>query len=51
MFKGRVFIINYPDKDILLNKRSELISKCRNENKNMLANIEISSKRNNNSMD
>ena len=51
MFKGRVFIINYPDKDIVLNKRSELMSKYRNENKIMLANIEISGMRNNNSMD
>ena len=45
------FIINYPPQEILLNKRSELISKCRHENKNMLANIGNSGKRNNDSMD
>lgn len=31
-------ILNYPDKEILLNKRSELISKCRHTNKFLLAN-------------
>lgn len=31
-------IINYPDEDELLNKKSELISKCRHENKFLLAN-------------
>ena len=49
--KGKCFIINYPHKDILLNKRSELMSKCRHEYKNMLANIENSGKINNDSMD
>ena len=49
--KEKYFIINYPHKEILLNKRSELISKCRHENKNMLANIGNSVKRNNDSMD
>ena len=45
------FITNYPHEDILLNKRSELISKCRHENKNMLANIGNTGKVNNGSMD
>ena len=49
--KEKYFIINFPHSDILLNKLSELISKCRHENKNMLPNIEISKKRNNDSMD
>ena len=49
--KEKYFIISYPHKDILLNKRSELISKCRHENKNMLANIGNNVKINNNSMD
>ena len=49
--KEKYFIINYSHEDILLNKRSELISKCRHENKNMLASIEISGKINNDSMD
>ena len=49
--KEKYFIINYSHKEILLNKRSELISKCRHENKNMLANIGISGKKNNDSMD
>ena len=47
----KYFIINYPHEEILLNKRSELISKCRHENKNMLANIGNSGKRINDSMD
>ena len=34
------FIINYSPQEILLNKRSELISKCRHENKNMLPILE-----------
>ena len=34
--KEKYFIINYPHEEILLNKRSELTSKCRHENKNML---------------
>ena len=37
--KEKYFTINYPHEKISLNKRSELISKCRHENKNMLANI------------
>ena len=37
--KEKYFIINFPQSDILLNKLSELISKCRHENKNMLPNI------------
>ena len=49
--KEKYFIISYPHKDILLNKRSELISKCRHENKNMLANIGNCGQRNNDSMD
>ena len=47
----KYFVINYPHEDILLNKRWELISKCGHENKNMLANIGNSGKRNNDSMD
>ena len=31
-------ILNYPDKEALLNKRSELIAKCRHMNKFLLAN-------------
>ena len=49
--KEKYFIINYPHEDISLNKRSELIDQCRHENKNMLANIRNSGKRNNDSMD
>ena len=49
--KEKYFIINYPHEEILLNKQSELISKCRHENKNMLANVGNSDKRNNDSMD
>ena len=49
--KEKYFIINYSHEDILLNKRPELISKCRHKNKNMLASIEISGKINNDSMD
>ena len=49
--KEKYFIISYPHKDILLNKRSELISKCRHENKNMLVNSGNSGKRNNDSID
>ena len=48
--KEKYFINYYPHEEILLNKRSELISKCRHENKNMLANIGNSGKRNNDSM-
>ena len=33
--KEKFFITNYPHENILLNKRSELISKCRHENKNV----------------
>ena len=49
--KEKFFFINYPYEDILLNKRSELISKCRHKNKNIFANIEISVKGNDDSMD
>ena len=49
--KEKYFIINYSHEDILLNKRSELISKCRHENENMLASTEICGKINNGSMD
>ena len=49
--KEKYFIINYSHEDILLNKRSELISKCIHENKNMLASIETNGKINNDSMD
>ena len=49
--KEKYFIINYPQEDISLNKRSELISKCRHENKNMLANVGNSDKGDNDSMD
>ena len=49
--KEKYFIINYPHEEILLNKRSELISKCSHENKNMVANIGNSGKRNNDGMD
>ena len=49
--KEKYFIINYPYEEILLNKQSELISKRRHENKNMLANTGNSSKRNIDSMD
>ena len=45
--KEKYFIINYPLEDILLNK---WISKCRHKDENMLANIEISVNRNNDSM-
>ena len=51
VLKEKYFIINYPHEEILLNKRSELISKCRHENTNILANIGNSGKRNNDSMD
>ena len=49
--KEKYFIVNYPHKDIFLNKWSELISKCKHENKNMLANIGNTGKINNDSMD
>ena len=56
--KEKYFIINDPPppppplpEEILLNKGSELTSKCRHENKNMLANVGNSDKRNNNSID
>ena len=45
------FINNYPCEDILLNKQSELISKCRHEDRNMLANTENSGKMNNDGTD
>ena len=37
--REKYFIINYPHKGTLLNKQSKLISKCRYENKNLLAPI------------
>ena len=49
--KEKYFVINYPHDDILLNKRSGLIGKCRHENKNLLSNIGNGCKRNNDSMD
>ena len=49
--KEKYFIINCHHEDILLNKRSELVSKCRHEDKNMLANNGNSGKINNNNMD
>ena len=49
--KEKHFTFNYPHEDMLINKRSELISKCRHENKNMLANIGNSGKINNDSID
>ena len=33
--KEKLLIINFSNQDILLNKRSEFISKCRHENKNL----------------
>ena len=47
----KYFFINYPPEEILLNKRTELISKRRHKNKNMLANIGNTGKKNNDSMD
>ena len=49
--KEKYFIINYPHEDILLHKRTELIIKSRQDNKNMLANIGNSGNRNDDSMD
>ena len=51
--KEKHFIIIFHRQEILLNKRSELISKikCRYENKNILANIGNSGKMNNDSID
>ena len=37
--KEKLVIIKFPNQDILLNKRSELISKCRQENKNLIMNV------------
>ena len=34
----RYEILNYPDQEELLNKRSELVSKCRHVNKFLLSN-------------
>ena len=50
VFKEK-YIINYPLEEILLNQQPELISKCRHENKNMLANVGNSGKRNYDSKD
>ena len=49
--KEKYFIINYFHEEILSNKWSELISKCRHENKNILPIIGKSCKRNSGSMD
>ena len=49
--KEEYFIIIYPHEEILLNKRSGLIGKCRHEIKNILVNIGNNGKRNNASMD
>ena len=48
--KEKYFIINYPHEETLLNKWSDLISKYRHENKNILANVGNGGKRNNDSM-
>ena len=50
VFKEK-YIINYPLEEILLNQQPELISKCRHENKNMLASVGNSGKRNYDSKD
>ena len=36
--KDKLLIIKFPNQDILLNKRSEFISKYRHENKNLVMN-------------
>ena len=46
----KCLVINYSHEDILLKKRSELISKCRHENNDMLASIGNSGKINNDSV-
>ena len=38
--KDKLVIIKLPNQDILLNKRSEFINKCRHENKNLIMNVE-----------
>ena len=37
--KEKLLIIKFPNQDILLNKRSEFISKCRHVNKKLIANV------------
>ena len=37
--KKKLVIIKFPNQDILLNKRSEFISKCRHENKHLVMNV------------
>ena len=37
--KEKLLIIEFPNQDILLNKCSEFISKCRHENMNLIMNI------------
>ena len=37
--KEKLLIIKFPNQDILLNKRSEFIRKCRHENKNLIMNV------------
>ena len=49
--KEKYFIINYTYEEILLSKRSELISNCRHEDNNMLANTGKSGKGNKENMD
>ena len=38
--KEKLLIIKFPNQDVLLNKCSEFISKCRYENKNLIMNVE-----------
>ena len=37
--KGKLLIIKFSNQDILLNKRSVFISKCRHENKLLIVNM------------
>ena len=37
--KEKLLIIKFPNQNILLNKRSEFISKCRHENKLLIVNM------------
>ena len=37
--KEKPLIVKFPNQYILLNKRSEFISKCRHENKNLIMNV------------
>ena len=38
LFNGKVLICNFKDKERLINKRVDLVSKCRHENKFILLN-------------